>query len=126
MGLFGKLFGEIADCPACREPGAKVSLFGITCAAPGCMFYSAAYADQAVRSGAVHWSQLPPVAFGQSIDIEYTNYLGEQKTFTCDRQSLRARGRHLSARVAPTGRRIALKIGSIRDLEAIKPYVVAS
>jgi len=124
MSFFGKLFGLTTECPACGTPAAKVSFFGIKCRSAGCIHHDPGYEREPLRSGAVHWSQLPPVTFDDPIQIEYTNHAGEPKTFTCDRRSLRIRGRHLSARVAPSGRRITLKLEGIGNLSQIEPAVV--
>ena len=123
MGFLAKLFGKSGECPGCHEPGARVSFFGASCIWPGCAFYDADYAAQVIRGRSVHWSQVPPVEFDDPVEIEYTNFRGEQKTFTAEGRSLRVRGRHLSACVAPSGWRIALKLDRIGNLDAIKPAV---
>ena len=123
MGLFHKLFGLPTKCPACGHDGARESFSGTQCVSPECIHYDGAYAQEAVRGGIVHWSVLPPVTFDSPIDVEYVNAQDEPKTFTADRTSFRVRGRHLSARVAPSGRRISLLLDRIQNLDQLRPAI---
>ena len=126
MGFLAKLFGTSGECPGCHKPGARVGFFGTKCLWPGCMFYDAEYAAQVIPWRSVHWSEVPPVEFDEPVTIEYTNFQGERKTFTCDGRSLRVRGRHLSTRVAPSGWRIALRLDHIGNLDEIKARVASA
>ena len=123
MGLFHKLFGLPTKCPACGHDGARESFSGTQCVSPECIHYDGAYAQEAVRGGIVHWSVLPPVTFDSPIDVEYVNAQDESKTFTADRTSFRVRGRHLSVRVAPSGRRIALLLDRSQNLDQRRPAI---
>ena len=58
--------------------------------------------------------------FSNPLTVQYTNYRGEQKTFTADPGSVRDLGRHLSMCVEPTGARIALKRDSISNLASVE------
>ena len=62
----------------------------------------------------------PPADFSNPITVEYVNFRGEQKTFTADPKSIRARGSRLSMRVAPTGTRIALGRDKIANLGLVE------
>ena len=106
MGFFAKLFGLPVRCPSCGTSGAKEGFFsGVKCVSPGCIFYDEAYA-----SG----------GFAHPLSIRYVNFKGEEKTFICDGDSLRVRGRHLSVVVAPRRPRIALKIDNILNRSDIR------
>jgi len=138
MGLLGRLFGMTADCPACHQAGARLSLFGVRCASRHCIHYDPRYAQAQGEANAergdpraadedafVRWQGVQPVAFEQPVEIQYVNVHGQERTFTVDGRSLRVRGHHLSACVAPTGQRIALALDRIANLEAIQAVVAA-
>ena len=138
MGLLGRLFGMTADCPACDQPGARLSLFGVRCTSRLCIHYDPRYAQTQAETDAerddqrdqddeafVRWQGARSVAFEQPTEIQYVNFRGRERTFTADARSLRVRGRHLSACVAPTGQRIALALDRIVNLAAIQPLVAA-
>ena len=80
--------------------------------------------DAAMPQGAPappSYQQSQGATFGSSIEIHYTNYQGEAKTFIADRGSLELKGGHVSACVQPTGMRIALRrdrIGNLGEVEA--------
>ena len=99
-----------AACPQCGTDWAELASFtDVKCTNQSCSYYDEAYA-----SG----------GFANPIKIEYVNFEGEKRTFTCDADSLRIKGEHLCAAVAPTRRRIALKIERIENrqdlVEAIR------
>ena len=50
-----------------------------------------------------------------AIQIRYLNFRGEVKTFTGDRTTLRAKGKHVSIRLAPSGRRVAFNKECIQN-----------
>lgn len=127
MGFFKKLFGggELV-CPFCGRPGAKQTPAGIRCPNPQCANYNpeefGASQDQRAAepftppSG--KWSPASPV------EIRYTNYRGESRTFTAERDSLVRRKEHIVAKVAPTGRAITLarkRINNLGEVEAAMP-----
>jgi len=153
MGLFAKLFGLRVHCPQCGADWAKESLFsGVHCVSPNCKHYDRAHAENVFRQPfcaacpecGADWAELASFTdvkctnpncshydrayasggFANPVKIEYVNFEGQNKTFTCDADSLRIKGQHLAAAVAPTGRRIALKIEKIANrqdlVEAIR------
>ena len=50
-----------------------------------------------------------------AIEIRYTNFVGEHRTFTGDYRSAYIRGRHVVIRVIPTGKRISLNLEKIEN-----------
>ena len=57
-------------------------------------------------------SPAPPqgdVSFASPIEIQYSNFRGEEKTFVANRETARLKRSHVSVEVEPTGARIALK-----------------
>jgi hypothetical protein len=85
---------------------AELSSFtDVKCVSPKCSHYNAEYAT---------------AGFESPLTIEYVNFRGAQKTFTCDSDSIRVKGAHITVRVAPTGRRIALKASSITNRDEIE------
>ena len=58
--------------------------------------------------------------FSNPLTVQYTNYQGQQKTFTADPGSVRDLGGHLSMCVEPTGARIALKRHYISNLALVE------
>jgi hypothetical protein len=52
--------------------------------------------------------------------IRYCNFQGFEKTFTADKESVRRKGNHINARVAPTGERIALSRDRILNLAEVE------
>jgi predicted Zn-ribbon and HTH transcriptional regulator len=149
MGFFAKLFGLKTRCPACGAEWAKESLFsGVKCVSPDCQHYDRAYAARVFESPLTgscpacgsEWAKLASftdvkcmspkcnhynaqyatAGFDKPLTIEYVNFRGEQKTFTCDSESIRVKRAHINVRVAPTGRRIALKAASITNRDEIE------
>lgn len=149
MSLFD-LFSKDVQCPSCGDPAARQAIWGtVRCPNPNCERFSEGLVEQraaaqrtaemkrAVAAGEARVYRNPrtgdkvyklttagsaagfdPAA--HRIDVNYTNAMGEDKTFTGDWRTLRRRGRHFSLRVLPTGIRIALaidKIGNLQDVE---------
>ena len=52
--------------------------------------------------------------------IRYCNFQGFEKTFTADKESLQRKRNHITARVMPTGERIALSRDRILNLEEVE------
>jgi hypothetical protein len=55
-----------------------------------------------------------------AIRIQYLNFRGQQKTFTGDRTTLRAKGKHVSLRLAPTGRRVTFSKECIQNFAEVE------
>ena len=79
---------------------------------------SASSAPSPRAQGEVFEGDFDPGEFG--IEIEYQNHRGEHKTFYGDARTLRRRGRHVSLRVSPTGRRIALRLDRVGNANAVE------
>lgn len=56
---------------------------------------------------------------GESILVRYRNYHGELREFTADAATIRQKHAHISLRVAPTGKRIALARNRIQNLDEV-------
>ena len=63
---------------------------------------------------------VPAADFSTPLVVEYVNFRGERRTFTTDPASARLQGVHVSLRVAPSGRRIALKREKIVNRDAVE------
>ena len=121
MGFFAKLFGPPVNCPACGAPNAKVGFLRTQCANTGCRFYDPMYVQQLEGVQQTAPTQgLVTSPFPSPIEINYTNFRGEEKAFVADRESMRMRHAHLSVCVAPSGQRIALDPARIGNKEQIR------
>src|SRR5262245_56779962 len=142
MSLFD-LFAKDVQCPSCGDPTARQAFWGtVRCPNPNCERFSEKLVEQRASAqrtaemeravaagearsyrnsrtgdkiyrkvGNAREAGFDPATYG--IDVNYTNAMGEEKTFTGDWRTLRRRGRHFSLRVLPTGIRIALAIDQI-------------
>lgn len=132
------LFSRDVTCPYCGDPGARKSLFGgVKCPNRGCGYFDVELMqlrqmEPASSTGAASFTSRSEQAFATAptprgnfvasrpIEIRYTNFRGEAKTFRGDRRSLRKVNKHFSLRVEPTGQRIALdrdRIGNLAEVE---------
>ena len=136
MGIFKEL-----DCPRCHTSGALKFLWMVKCPRRGCSNYSpdfearsssplpgrpARSAEQ--RRGVREFPQEREDIAGTgewTVEIRYTNHRGEEKTFMADGTSIRARGRFISARIAPTGRRCAFRRERVINSARIEPQIDA-
>jgi hypothetical protein len=59
----------------------------------------------------------------RAIQIQYLNFRGEKKTFTGDRATLRPKGRHVSLRVAPSGRRVTFARDCIQNKDEVEAAI---
>ncbi len=55
--------------------------------------------------------------------IGYVNFRGEERRFDAERSSVRQKGEHVTARVAPTGKVIALSKKWIRNMAELQGLV---
>jgi len=102
MGILKKLFGFLfADEPEFQMPSANATF----------------------DKPATPTSFSPPATggepFANPIEIQYVNFQGEAKTFAGDADSLRAKGKHISVCVQPTGARIALSRKRIQNADDV-------
>ncbi len=132
MGLLAKLFGFKVPCPWCGAPGARESFIGVYCVNPRCSCFDEDYARRSSGGmtfpregreqpgGAPFPSALEPSAPPFSpIEVQYVNFRGEHKTFVGDKSSARRKGAHLSIKVAPKQKRIALKLAKIANRDQV-------
>jgi hypothetical protein len=144
MGLFDFLSWE-TTCPLCGDRGARKPLFGrVKCPNRDCGNFdmdllmrreeAASKTESASAPGEREWrwrdprtgelksktlrEDFQPGAF--VINLHYRNFRGEEKTFVGDRRTLKRRGKHVSLRLAPTGRRAAFDRDRIRNLPEIE------
>lgn len=118
--------GERIQCPSCGTPDARRTKDRlIACKNPMCPYF--------VRGGQRrHAATSVPTAGNflpeHPISIRYRNFAGQDRDFSAELGSVVRKNNHLVARVAPTGRRIALSRDRIRNLaevEAAIPQKVA-
>ena len=123
MGIFSKW----TICPICRQKGAKQTLGLIKCPNPHC----AKYDSRLIPPSGVIVSQRREIKSvsgnfdpgPNTITIRYRNYLGEDRTYEADRKTLETKGEHITARVVPTGERIAFNKRFIANLKEIEDYI---
>lgn len=63
------------------------------------------------------------VSFASRIEIQYTNFRGEDKTFVANRDTLRIKRGHVLAEVEPSGAQIALKRDRIANCDAVESAI---
>jgi hypothetical protein len=119
MGFLDSLFGK-PKCPMCGTKGARTSEGRVHCPNPSCSYFDPALQSSGRRSwGRADYSPARPLS------IRYRNFQGQEKMFTADADSIRRKHNHISARVAPTGRRIALLLDRIQNLAEVDEMLPA-
>jgi hypothetical protein len=137
MGFFKEI-----DCPRCRTSGALKFLWMVKCPRRGCSNYSPDFEarnsspvpGRPIRSSGPRGEPRGRSPRGgdifspgeEAVEIRYTNHRGEEKTFRADGTSIRARGRFISARLAPTGRRCAFRRERVSNMAEIEPQIDAA
>ena len=129
---FLDIFAREAACPACGTQRARKVLWMVRCPNHLCVRFDAVHKDELALQD-MHEAQTnqqrpaKPTAHGgdfepdrHRLEIDYTNHAGERKSFVGDARTLRCRGRHVSLRVSPTGRRIALDPERIDNRDEIE------
>jgi len=130
MGLFDWLASEVV-CPQCKQKRARSFLGAVKCANLACPLYDRDFAERNPRLAQReekpprHPSEITgsyePGEF--AVQIEYTNYRGEHRSLRGDYRTMRRRGRHISIKLAPTGRRIGLAHDGIANLAEVEKYL---
>ena len=140
MGFFKSLVNAFSggiNCPACGTPGAQKVGDQIKCLNPVCRYFGGAPGEpprppQPPQAPVQPPMQPPqrsaPQSFsGQSgagtVAIWYRNFQGQSKTFTADAGSLRRKHNHIVAKVAPSGKEIALSRDRIQNLHEIDAHL---
>ena len=127
MGIFDKFFKNQSQensgntCPQC---GSAASYTGgrVRCTNPLCSNYAAVASSSA--QGSKRGSFVPQ----RPIEIRYTNFRNESKSFTADSATLVRKNKYISAQVAPSGERITLartRIQNLSEVEGSFPQPVA-
>ncbi len=126
MGL-GNLFKKTVVCPECRTRGAVKTVFGhVRCRNRGCgRFDESALAEPAVLAQEpaprpAHDGTFDPGE--HRITIHYRNFRGDETEYVGDRRTIRFKKAHMTVRVAPTGKRIALWQKFVQNLDELKRY----
>jgi hypothetical protein len=127
MGLLDfltKLFGggDKIECPNCGTAGARKTRDElIHCKNPSCKFFDAglAYGGPLVR----RYTTVPTRGNFRPenpVSIRYVNFVGQDRDFSAERDSLVRKKNHIVAQVAPTGRKITLSRDRIQNLSDVE------
>ncbi len=134
------VFAAHVSCPACGDPGARSFLWVVKCRNMACRHFDPESMQQAHLQPPGMPAPGPAGAFGSprpprpkahfgasalkgNVTIHYRNFRGEEKRFRCDAATARRRRNHLSVRVEPTGRRIALNRDRITNLKEVERLI---
>ena len=119
MSLFSG--AEQIDCPNCGTAGARKTRDGsLRCRNPICPNFDASL---------VRGRQIAPVPTEgdfrplHPVSIHYVNFVGQNRDFSAERDSLVRKRHHIVAHVAPTGRKITLSRDRIQNLGEIEAYL---
>ena len=126
MGL-GDLFKKTVVCPECRTRGAVKTAFGqVRCRNRGCIRFDdstlaepAALAPEPAPKPTHHGTFDPGE---HRITIQYRNFRGDDREYVGDKRTTRFKKAHVTVRVAPTGRRIALWQKFVKNLDELKAF----
>lgn len=98
-------------CPSCRAWGARIAPWGtVKCRRRSCASFDAGTEERPLppRDDAPAKPLSGDFTPGdKALTLRYVNFRGEEKSYTVDRGTIREKGEHLTARAAPTGRRLA-------------------
>jgi hypothetical protein len=128
IGLFSP--GEVLDCPSCGRTGARKTKDGlIHCKNSACPYFD----EGLLYAGGLRRRLTTVPTKGDfrpehPISIRYSNYVGQDRDFSAERDSIVRKNNHLVARVTPTGRRITLsreRIQNLGEVEAAMTQQVA-
>jgi len=124
MGLLDFLLsllsgGSKTQCPSCGAAGARKASDGtIRCPSPSCPYFDAGLLSAKDRpTRLVTEGNYQPA---NPVTIRYKNFQGIDRSFSAEKDSLVRKRNHVVARVAPTGRRIALSRDRIQNLEEVE------
>lgn len=124
MGLFD-LFWKTVKCPFCGAAGAKQRASHVRCPNSLCPHFDRTLLEggavlRAAQAGS--GSPLTLSTAGDQVAVRYLNFRGKQQTFVADRNSIVRKRNHLSLRLAPKGRRVALSRDRIQNLVDVEQY----
>ncbi len=116
IGLFSG--GEKVECPNCGIAGARKTRDGtIRCKNQTCPNF-----DPSLALG----RRIAPVPTSgdfrpdHPVSIRYVNFVGQNRDFSAERNSLVRKKNHIVAEVAPTGRKIALSRDRVQNLSEVE------
>jgi hypothetical protein len=119
MGFLDFLFGK-SKCPQCGTKGARTSENRIRCPNPSCQYFDGTLGRGGrLRIGGTRVPRRSDYSPWKALEICYRNFQGQEKTFTADKETLRRKGNHIIARVAPTGENISLSRDRIQNLTEV-------
>ena len=134
MGLFDflkSLFGGgDIQCPSCGAKGARKTEDGLVhCKNPSCPYFDASLG----LTGKLRRARTTIPTRGDfhpenAVSIRYRNFVGQDRDFSAERESIVRKNNHLVAQVAPTGNKITLsrdRIQNLAEVEAAMPQQVA-
>jgi hypothetical protein len=119
ISLFGG--GRSVDCPSCGTRGARRLRDGtIRCKNQTCPNFDASFAlgrrIAPVPTSGGFRPQNP-------VSIRYVNFVGQNRDFSAERDSLVRKKNHIVAQVAPMGRKIALSRDRIQNLSEVEGHM---
>lgn len=128
LDLLTQLFfrGDKIECPSCRTAVALQTSDGLVhCRNRSCPNYDPGYVigGRLVR----RLSTVPTEGNFRPehpVSIRYTNFAGQSRDFSAERDSLVRKRNHIVAEVAPTGRKIALSRDRIQNLSDVEGYML--
>ena len=119
MSLFGG--GQKIDCPNCGTPGARKASGGtVACKNQTCPNFDPSYALGRRIAPVPTEGDFRPE---HPVSIRYVNFARQSRDFSAERDSLVRKKNHIVAKVAPTGRKIALSRERIQNLSEVEGYM---
>ena len=130
MGLFDFLRSLLTgtskmQCPSCGAEGAeKTKDERYLCKNPTCPNFDASLVRRKLRRAGTtipsHGNYQPE----HPIAIKYRNFLGEDRVFSAERDTLVRKNNHIVTQLAPTGREVSLsrdRISNLAEIESVMP-----
>ncbi|SRR5258708_27414703 len=116
IGLFSG--GDKIDCPNCGTAGARKTRDGtIRCKNQTCQNFDASFALGRRIAPVPTRGDFRPE---HPVSIRYVNFVGQNRDFSVERDSLLRRKNHIVAQVAPTGRKITLSRDRVQNLSEVE------
>lgn len=113
------------ECPNCGTPGArKDPSETVHCKNPRCPYFDPSLG----RAGTLRQAGTTLPTRGDfrpehPVSIRYVNFAGQSRDFSAERDSLVRKKNHITAQVAPTGRKIVLSRERIQNLSEVEEYM---
>lgn len=118
------------QCPSCGAEGAERTKDDrVLCRNPQCPNFDSGLVRGNLRQARTVIPTSGSYRPKHPIDIRYRNFLGEERTFSAEQNTLVRKNNHLVAQVAPTGRKISLsrdRVLNLNEVESGMPQRVAS